>query len=45
MNAFKRKSIYLAVAAGLGAVGMAGTATGLPLLQRAWRYGYLRFRG
>ena len=27
MNAFKRKSIYLAVAAGLGAVGMAGTAS------------------
>lgn len=27
MNAFKRKSIYLAVVAGLGAVGMAGTAS------------------
>lgn len=27
MNVFKRKSIYLAVAAGLGAVGMAGTAS------------------
>lgn len=27
MNAFKKKSLYLAVAAGLGAVGMAGTAS------------------
>ena len=27
MNVFKRKSIYLAVAASLGAVGMAGTAS------------------
>ena len=27
MNVFKRKSIYLAVAAGLGAVGMVGTAS------------------
>lgn len=49
MNAFKKKSIYLAVAAGLGAVGMAGTASAVNInsngLGEVLIYPYYTVRG
>lgn len=49
MNVFKRKSIYLAVAAGLGAVGMAGTASAVNInsngLGQVLIYPYYTVRG
>lgn len=49
MNAFKKKSLYLAVAAGLGAVGMAGTASAVNVnsngLGQVLIYPYYTVRG
>lgn len=49
MNAFKKKSIYLAVAVGLGAVGMAGTASAVNIntngLGQVLIYPYYSVRG